>query len=112
MQLPDLIQTKSNNLGTIACQTKIKYHYFKSTRMEEERGKGRWFVKGVWTPMASLTLSCNGYLIFSLSPPVLDVSAFERLLGPCMDIMKRNTEEYEEQLVKVFGAKVTIILVF
>ena len=32
--------------------------------------------------------------------------AFERLLGPCMDIMKRNTEEYEEQLVRVFGSKV------
>merc|ERR1719361_1913175 len=27
----------------------------------------------------------------------LDTMAFERLLGPCMDIMKRNTEEYEEQ---------------
>jgi len=38
----------------------------------------------------------------------LDVCAFERLLGPCMDIMKRNTEEYEEQLVKVFGSKAKI----
>ena len=56
-------------------------------------------------------MSGHGLLIFSLSPLVLDVSAFERLLGPCMDIMKRNTEEYEEQLVKVFGAKVTITLV-
>ena len=34
--------------------------------------------------------------------------AFERLLGPCMDIMKRNTEEYEEQLVRVFGSKVAM----
>merc|ERR1711936_1320973 len=38
----------------------------------------------------------------------LDVTAFERLLGPCMDIMKRNMEEYEEQLVKVFGSKAKI----
>ena len=28
---------------------------------------------------------------------VLDIHAFERLLGPCVDIMKRNIENYEEQ---------------
>lgn len=39
---------------------------------------------------------------------VLDVQAFERLLGPCMDIMKRNINEYEEQLVTVFGSKAAI----
>jgi len=39
----------------------------------------------------------------------LDVSAFERLLGPCMDIMKkRNKEEYEQQLIKAFGSKASI----
>lgn len=32
---------------------------------------------------------------------VLDVHAFERLLGPCMDIMKRNIDGYEEQLKKL-----------
>jgi cAMP-dependent protein kinase regulator len=36
---------------------------------------------------------------------VLDVHAFERLLGPCMDIMKRNFNHYEDQLVKIFGSK-------
>lgn len=35
----------------------------------------------------------------------LDVDAFERLLGPCMNIMKRNIEDYENQLVKIFGSK-------
>ncbi|XP_052284503.1 cAMP-dependent protein kinase type II regulatory subunit-like isoform X2 [Dreissena polymorpha] len=39
---------------------------------------------------------------------VLDVQAFERLLGPCMDIMKRNINEYEEQLVSIFGSKAAI----
>lgn len=29
----------------------------------------------------------------------MDVQAFERLLGPCMEIMKRNIATYEEQLV-------------
>lgn len=36
---------------------------------------------------------------------VIDVEAFERLLGPCMDIMKRNIDDYESQLVKIFGSK-------
>ncbi|XP_012554671.1 cAMP-dependent protein kinase type II regulatory subunit isoform X1 [Hydra vulgaris] len=31
----------------------------------------------------------------------LDVLAFERLLGPCMDVMKRNIGDYDEQLSKL-----------
>jgi len=31
----------------------------------------------------------------------LDILAFERLLGPCMDVMKRNIGDYEEQLNKL-----------
>lgn len=34
----------------------------------------------------------------------MDVKAFERLLGPCMDIMKRNIANYEEQLKSLFGS--------
>lgn len=36
---------------------------------------------------------------------VLDVDAFERLLGPCMEIMKRSIGDYETQLIKIFGSK-------
>jgi len=36
---------------------------------------------------------------------VLDVEAFERLLGPCMQLMKRNIDDYEDQLVRIFGSK-------
>lgn len=39
---------------------------------------------------------------------VLDVEAFERLLGPCMELMKRNIDDYEDQLVKIFGSKTNI----
>lgn len=39
---------------------------------------------------------------------VLDVKAFERLMGPCMDVMKRNINEYEEQLAAIFGHQVNI----
>lgn len=48
------------------------------------------------------------YAVVKTRVAVLDVHAFERLLGPCMDIMKRNINEYEEQLIAVFGSKADI----
>jgi len=39
---------------------------------------------------------------------VLDINAFERLLGPCVQILSRNVENYETQLTKLFGEKLTI----
>ncbi|XP_066524245.1 cAMP-dependent protein kinase type II-alpha regulatory subunit-like [Hoplias malabaricus] len=33
---------------------------------------------------------------------VMDVQAFERLLGPCKDLMRRNIAGYEEKLEKLF----------
>ena len=47
-------------------------------------------------------------MIFILVYTALDVGAFERLLGPCMDVMKRNFEHYEEQLMKLFGTTLDI----
>ena len=35
---------------------------------------------------------------------VLDVAAFERLLGPCMEVMKRNVVAYRRQLAEIFGS--------
>jgi len=39
---------------------------------------------------------------------ILDVDAFERLLGPCVKIMQKNIPDYEEQLRKIFGEKFNI----
>lgn len=39
---------------------------------------------------------------------VIDIQAFERLLGPCMDIMKRNISQYEEQRVALLGSRVDL----
>lgn len=44
----------------------------------------------------------NQNVVFFL--PVIDIQAFERLLGPCIDIMKRNISQYEDQLVALFGS--------
>lgn len=33
----------------------------------------------------------------------LDVGAFERLLGPCVEVMKRNVANYEEDMRRAFN---------
>jgi len=40
--------------------------------------------------------------------PVLDVEAFERLMGPCMNVMKRNIDGYEDQLIRIFGSRMNM----
>ncbi|XP_022245824.1 cAMP-dependent protein kinase type II regulatory subunit-like isoform X1 [Limulus polyphemus] len=49
--------------------------------------------------------AASAFAIGSVRLAFLDVLAFERLLGPCMDIIKRNIDQYEEQLINVFGSK-------
>ncbi|KAM4613763.1 protein kinase, cAMP-dependent, regulatory, type II, alpha, B [Polymixia lowei] len=39
---------------------------------------------------------------------VIDIQAFERLLGSCKEIMKRNITQYEDQLVALFGSSVDL----
>uniref|UniRef100_A0A673HZR0 cAMP-dependent protein kinase type II-beta regulatory subunit-like n=1 Tax=Sinocyclocheilus rhinocerous TaxID=307959 RepID=A0A673HZR0_9TELE len=46
--------------------------------------------------------AASAYAMDSVKCLVMDVQAFERLLGPCMDIMKRNIANYEEQLITLF----------
>ncbi len=54
----------------------------------------------------------NRFFFFSglvfLPLTVLDVQAFERLMGPCMNIMKRNIDDYEDQLIRIFGSRVNM----
>ena len=42
----------------------------------------------------------------SLTFTVLDVGAFERLLGPCKDIMSRNIDHYKQEQKRLFGEEV------
>ncbi|KAG7262586.1 hypothetical protein CRUP_036905 [Coryphaenoides rupestris] len=48
--------------------------------------------------------AASAYAVGSAKCLVMDVQAFERLLGPCMDIMKRNIANYEEQLATLFDS--------
>uniref|UniRef100_A0A3B3ZR10 Cyclic nucleotide-binding domain-containing protein n=1 Tax=Periophthalmus magnuspinnatus TaxID=409849 RepID=A0A3B3ZR10_9GOBI len=52
--------------------------------------------------------AASAYAVGNVKCLVMDVKAFERLLGPCMDIMKRNIQNYEEQLVALFGRSTDI----
>ena len=46
-------------------------------------------------------------IVYSVSIAI-DIQAFERLLGPCKEIMKRNISQYEDQLVALFGSSVDL----
>ena len=46
------------------------------------------------------------YILLNVIFLVLDALAFERLLGPCMEVLMRDTENYKEMLVRAFGSKV------
>jgi len=52
--------------------------------------------------------AASAYAVGDIKCAVLDVGAFERLLGPCMDILKRNIDGYEDQLIHIFGTKADI----
>ncbi|XP_069621169.1 cAMP-dependent protein kinase type II-beta regulatory subunit [Ranitomeya imitator] len=52
--------------------------------------------------------AASAYAVGSVKCLAMDVQAFERLLGPCMEIMKRNIANYEEQLVALFGTNMDI----
>ncbi|XP_043232649.1 cAMP-dependent protein kinase type II regulatory subunit-like [Amphibalanus amphitrite] len=52
--------------------------------------------------------AASAYAVGDVRLAFLDREAFERLLGPCMDVMKREMENYEEELQKIFGSSVNI----
>lgn len=66
-------------------------------------GKGGYFgelslITGHARP-ASVYAECHVKLAF------LDAAAFERMLGPCMEILKRDVHNYTDQLAAIFGSE-------
>jgi cAMP-dependent protein kinase regulator len=47
--------------------------------------------------------AASAYAVGDCKLAFLNVDAFERLLGPCQDIMKRNIVEYHNHLLNLFG---------
>ncbi|XP_028680520.1 cAMP-dependent protein kinase type II-alpha regulatory subunit-like isoform X1 [Erpetoichthys calabaricus] len=52
--------------------------------------------------------AASAYAVGEVKCLIMDIQAFERLLGPCKEIMKRNIAHYEEQLVALFGSSMDL----
>jgi len=66
-------------------------------------GKGGYF--GELALIAHKGRAASVFAVDNVKLAFLDVDAFERLLGPCMNIMKRNIADYDKELANIFGAK-------
>ena len=78
----------------------------KGDKRQEEQEVGRVGVGGYFGELALVThkpRAASVYAVGAVKCAVLEVGAFERLMGPCMNIMRRNIKDYETQLVQVFG---------
>uniref|UniRef100_A0A8C9ST22 Protein kinase cAMP-dependent type II regulatory subunit beta n=1 Tax=Scleropages formosus TaxID=113540 RepID=A0A8C9ST22_SCLFO len=64
--------------------------------------RGQYF--GELALVTSKPRAASAYAVHNVKCLAMDIQAFERLLGPCMDIMKRNIANYEEQLRTLFGS--------
>ncbi|KAF6770651.1 hypothetical protein AHF37_10903 [Paragonimus kellicotti] len=65
-------------------------------------GKGGYF--GELALLTSHPRAASAYAVGRTKLAVLDVGSFERLLGPCLNILRRNIDGYEEKLKSVFGS--------
>ncbi|XP_071961215.1 cAMP-dependent protein kinase type II regulatory subunit-like isoform X2 [Antedon mediterranea] len=67
--------------------------------------KGQYF--GELALVTNKPRAASVYAVGTVKCAFLDVQAFERLLGPCMDIMKRNIGHYNEETERIFGKQPT-----
>uniref|UniRef100_T1E240 cAMP-dependent protein kinase type II regulatory subunit n=1 Tax=Psorophora albipes TaxID=869069 RepID=T1E240_9DIPT len=85
--------------GTVSIRIQQDAGEVEISRLE----KGQYF--GELALVTHRPRAASAYAVGTVKVAFLDVDAFERLLGPCMEIMKRNIDDYESQLVKIFGSK-------
>lgn len=63
--------------------------------------KGQYF--GELALLTNKPRAASIYAVGDVKCAFLDVAAFERLLGPCKDIMSRNIDHYKEEQKRLFG---------
>uniref|UniRef100_A0A8C4LRH2 cAMP-dependent protein kinase type II-alpha regulatory subunit n=1 Tax=Equus asinus asinus TaxID=83772 RepID=A0A8C4LRH2_EQUAS len=108
MKIVDVIGEKSYKDGErIITQTKANKDGGNQEVEIARCHKGQYF--GELALVTNKPRAASAYAVGDVKCLVMDVQAFERLLGPCMDIMKRNISHYEEQLVKMFGSSLDLI---
>lgn len=90
---------------TVSFQCVMVWDLWKRTFSKHDCGKNdaaAWHMYHVKRKNTKMSVTWIKMCLFFL--PVIDIQAFERLLGPCIDIMKRNISQYEDQLVALFGS--------
>uniref|UniRef100_UPI0037E6FBFF protein kinase, cAMP-dependent, regulatory, type II, alpha, B isoform X4 n=1 Tax=Semicossyphus pulcher TaxID=241346 RepID=UPI0037E6FBFF len=91
----------------IMIKSKTKAGQQDNTEVEVARcSRGQYF--GELALVTNKPRAASVYAVGETKCLVIDIQAFERLLGPCMDIMKRNISQYEDQLVALFGSSVDL----
>uniref|UniRef100_A0A8D2LZ17 Protein kinase cAMP-dependent type II regulatory subunit beta n=1 Tax=Varanus komodoensis TaxID=61221 RepID=A0A8D2LZ17_VARKO len=91
----------------ITMKRKVKQDIDENEAVEIARyTRGQYF--GELALVTNKPRAASAFALGTVKCLVMDVQAFERLLGPCMEIMKRNIANYEEQLVALFGTNMDI----
>ncbi|XP_035238617.1 protein kinase, cAMP-dependent, regulatory, type II, alpha A [Anguilla anguilla] len=91
----------------IMMKSKTKADQQDNTEVEIARcSRGQYF--GELALVTNKPRAASAYAVGEVKCLIIDVQAFERLLGPCKEIMKRNITHYEEQLVALFGSSMDL----
>ncbi|CAK6979594.1 protein kinase%2C cAMP-dependent, regulatory, type II, alpha A [Scomber scombrus] len=91
----------------IMMKSKTKADHADNAEVEITRcSRGHYF--GELALVTNKPRAASAYAVGVVKCLVIDVQAFERLLGSCKEIMKRNISHYEEQLVALFGSSMDL----
>ncbi|CAL9702813.1 unnamed protein product [Knipowitschia caucasica] len=91
----------------IMMKSKTKADHADNAEVEIARcSRGQYF--GELALVTNKPRAASAYAEGDVKCLVIDVQAFERLLGSCKEIMKRNITHYEEQLVALFGSSMDL----
>uniref|UniRef100_A0A8C7CZV6 cAMP-dependent protein kinase type II-alpha regulatory subunit n=1 Tax=Oncorhynchus kisutch TaxID=8019 RepID=A0A8C7CZV6_ONCKI len=106
MKIVDVLGMKTFSDGErIIMQTKANQE--DNVEVEITRcSRGQYF--GELALVTNKPRAASVYAVGEVKCLVIDIQAFERLLGSCKEIMKRNITHYEEQLVALFGSSMDL----
>uniref|UniRef100_A0A8C7CZR4 cAMP-dependent protein kinase type II-alpha regulatory subunit n=1 Tax=Oncorhynchus kisutch TaxID=8019 RepID=A0A8C7CZR4_ONCKI len=91
----------------IMMKSKTKANQEDNVEVEITRcSRGQYF--GELALVTNKPRAASVYAVGEVKCLVIDIQAFERLLGSCKEIMKRNITHYEEQLVALFGSSMDL----
>lgn len=90
--------------GAVRVVVKDKTKEAEVNRLE----KGAYF--GEMALITKKPRAASVYAVGKTKVAVLDVASFERLMGPCVQVMERNMDTYQEQIKSIMGSDQTTAL--